>query len=200
VLKIHTGWAPVGKPLSGVPEIRRISGLEKWQAHSRKNISMASKIATFITMLTFWILLSGMFDAFHLSLGVISCLLVTWFSHELLFYGEKKQSWVRSTLGMITYLPWLFWQIIVANLEVAFIVLHPRMLDLIDPRLIRFKTFLKRPISKVTFAQSITLTPGTITVHIHEDEFTVYALTRGAAEDLPGEMERRVGRALEPTK
>lgn len=150
-------------------------------------------------MLTFWVLLSGMFDAFHLSLGVVSCLLVTWFSHELLFYGEKKQSWLKGTAGMIMYLPWLFWQIVLANLEVAYIVLHPRMLDLIDPRLIRFKTMLSRPIAKVTFAQSITLTPGTITVDIHEDEFTVFALTRSAAEALPGEMERRIARALEPT-
>jgi len=160
---------------------------------------MATKLATFITMLIFWVLLSGMFDAFHLSLGVLSCLLVTLFSHELLFYGEKKHSWLKGTLGLIAYLPWLFWQILLANLEVAYIVLHPRMLDLIDPRLVRFKTLLTRPIAKVTFAQSITLTPGTITVDIHEDEFTVFALTRSAAEALPGEMERRIARALEPT-
>jgi multicomponent Na+:H+ antiporter subunit E len=158
-----------------------------------------AKTATFFTMLTFWILMSGMFDAFHLSLGVVSCLLVSLFSHQLLFYGEPKRSWLQNFLGMMLYLPWLFWQVVVANLEVAYIVLHPRMLDLIDPRLIRFNTCLKRPISKVTLAQSITLTPGTITVNIHEDEFTVYALTRSAAEALPGEMERRVGRALEPT-
>lgn len=159
-----------------------------------------AKIATFLTMLAFWVLLSGMFDAFHFTLGVISCLLVTLFSHELLFYGDRKSSWVKGTLGVVLYFPWLFWQIVLANLQVAYIVLHPRMHDLIDPRLIRFKTFLKRPISKVTFAQSITLTPGTITVNIHGDEFTVYALTCSAADSLPGEMERRVGRALEQTK
>ncbi len=159
---------------------------------------MATKIATFVTMLLFWVLLSGMFDAFHLSVGVLSCLLVTLFSHELLFYGDKKRSWLHGTLGVVRYFPWLFWQIVVANLQVAYIVLHPRMLDLIDPRLIRFKTFLKRPIAKVALAQSITLTPGTITVNIDEDQFTVYALTRSAAESLPGEMERRVGKALEP--
>lgn len=158
-----------------------------------------AKIATFFTMLTFWILLSGMFDAFHLSLGVISCLLVTWFSHDLLFYGEKKRYWLQGLLGIALYVPWLFWQILLANLQVAYIVLHPRMFDLIDPCLIRFETTLKRTFSKVTFAQSITLTPGTITVNIHENEFTVYALTRSAAEALPGEMERRVGDALEPT-
>lgn len=157
-----------------------------------------TKLATFVTMLAFWVLLSGMFDVFHLTLGVVSCLLVTVFSHDLLFYGEKKSSWLRSIIGAALYAPWLFWQIVLANLEVAWIVLHPRMPDLIEPRLFRFKTFLKRPISRVTFAQSITLTPGTITVDLHDDEFTVYALTRSAAEALPGEMERRVGRAFEP--
>ncbi len=49
----------------------------------------------------------------------------------------------------------------------------------------------------MTFAQSITLTPGTITVGLYEDEFTVYALTRSSAESLPGDMERKVARALE---
>jgi len=148
-------------------------------------------------MLVFWVLLSGMFDGFHLTLGVISCLLVAFFSHDLLFYGERERSLLRGVPGMLTYLPWLFWQIVVANLQVAYIVLHPRMLDLIDPHLVRFQTRLQRPFSKVTLAQSITLTPGTITVNIHEDEFTVFALTRQAAQGLPGEMERRVAAALE---
>jgi multicomponent Na+:H+ antiporter subunit E len=68
---------------------------------------------------------------------------------------------------------------------------------MIDPHLFRFDTTLKRTISKVTLAQSITLTPGTITVNIHENQFAVYALTREAAQSLPGEMERRVAKALE---
>jgi multicomponent Na+:H+ antiporter subunit E len=158
---------------------------------------MKAKLATFVAMFTFWIVLSGMFDAFHLTLGVISCLLVAHFSHDLLFYGDDDQSWVRGLWGFITYVPWLFYQIIIANLQVAYVVLHPRMFELIDPHVIRFKTKLKRPISKVIFAQSITLTPGTITVSIHDDEFSVYALTRNASESLPGEMETRVARALE---
>jgi multicomponent Na+:H+ antiporter subunit E len=158
---------------------------------------MKAKIATFIVMLTFWVVLSGMFDAFHFTLGVICCLMVSHFSHSLLFYHGDGKSWTKGLIGTICYLPWLFYQIIIANLEVAYLVLHPRMLEKIDPHLIRFKTTLKRPISKVTFAQSITLTPGTITVNIEEDEFMVYALTRSAGEALPGEMERRVARALE---
>ena len=158
---------------------------------------MKAKLAKFVAMFTFWVVLSGMFDAFHLTMGVISCLLVAHFSHDLLFYGDDDQSWVRGLWGFITYVPWLFYQIIIANLQVAYVVLHPRMFELIDPHVIRFKTKLKRPISKVIFAQSITLTPGTITVSIHDDEFSVYALTRNASESLPGEMETRVARALE---
>ena len=158
---------------------------------------MKAKLSTFVAMFTFWVVLSGMFDAFHLTLGVISCLLVAHFSHDLLFYGDDDQSWVRGLWGFITYVPWLFYQIIIANLQVAYVVLHPNMFELIDPHVIRFKTKLKRPISKVIFAQSITLTPGTITVSIHDDEFSVYALTRNASESLPGEMETRVARALE---
>jgi multicomponent Na+:H+ antiporter subunit E len=158
---------------------------------------MKAKFATFAVMLLFWVILSGMFDAFHLSLGVICCLLVAHFSHDLLFFKVGNYSTAKSLLGMVVYLPWLFYQIALANLQIAYIVLHPRMYDLIDPHVIRFKTKLKRPISKVTFGQSITLTPGTITVSIHDDEFSVYALTRSASDSLPGDMETRIARALE---
>lgn len=158
-----------------------------------------TKIATFVVMFAFWVVMSGMFDGFHLTLGVISCLLVAQFSHKLLFFGEKGTAWLKPTLGLLGYLPWLFYQIVLASVDVARIVLHPRMLDLIDPQLIHFKTRLKGSFARVTFAQSITLTPGTISVSLHEDEFTVYALTRAGADSLPGEMEERVARALEGT-
>ena len=97
--------------------------------------------------------------------------------HELVLARVDKLSRITSYNVCYTKL--------LRNLQVAYIVLHPRMMDLIDPHLFRFRTYLKRPFSKVTFAQSITLTPGTITVNIHEDEFTVYALTKSAADSLP---------------
>src|SRR5690606_18924394 len=100
-----------------------------------------------------------------------SCLLVAHFSHDLLFPGARPGNWPRDLLGICLYLPWLFWQIVLADLQVAYLVLHPRMLDLVDPHIFRFTTTLKRPISRVTLAQSITLTPGTITVSIQDDEF-----------------------------
>lgn len=168
---------------------------------------MKTKVATFIIMLIFWVIMSGMFDRFHLTLGVLCCLLVAHFGHNLLFPKStgKQQNWLRDITGVALYLPYLMWQILLANLQVAWIVLHPRALEMIDPHIFRFKTKLTRPIAKFAFAQSITLTPGTITVNIYSDEsgeqpdeFAVYALTNAAAEALPGEMEERVAKALEP--
>lgn len=149
-------------------------------------------------MLLFWVMLSGMFDPFHLSLGVVCCLLIAQFSSHLLFREQKVGLNFKQVVGLLLYQPWLFWEITLSSIQVAYLVLHPRMRHKMDPQLIRFKTKLKTQFAKVTFAQSITLTPGTITVSINDDEMTVYALTSAAAESLPGEMERRVARALEP--
>ena len=159
---------------------------------------MKAKLATFVIMLLFWVILSGMFDAFHLTLGVISCLLIANFSGKMLFEGLRVEVRACQIFGMLAYCPWLLWEIVLSSLQVAYIVLHPQMLDKMDPQLIRFKTRLKSNFARVTFAQSITLTPGTITVSVQDDEMTVYALTRSAADSLPGEMEKRIGRALEP--
>lgn len=156
-----------------------------------------AKVATFFVMLAFWVILSGMFDPFHFSLGILCCALVAFFSHDLLFFGGNPGTWVRGVIGIVGYLPVLIWEIIKANIQVAYIVLHPRMMDLIDPQIVRFRTTLQKPISRVALAQSITLTPGTITVDIQQDEFIVYALTREAAAGCPGSMEGRLAKALE---
>jgi multicomponent Na+:H+ antiporter subunit E len=136
---------------------------------------------------------SGLFDAWHLSLGVISCIIVTYISHDLLFEREKFQKKdITETIRFIKYIPWLLYQIVLANVHVAKVSLHPRMNDLIDPHIIKFKTKLKRDMSLVTFANSITLTPGTITILIRDEYYFVHALDMKVAGDLPGEMEERV--------
>ncbi|MGE5844915.1 MAG: Na+/H+ antiporter subunit E [Syntrophaceae bacterium] len=156
-----------------------------------------AKVATFLIMAVVWVILSGMLDPFHLTLGVICCGLIAHFSHGLLFWGGDAKSWLRGIARWILYIPSLFWEIILANIHVIRVVVHPRMLEIIDPQVIHFRTILKRPISKVTLAQSITLTPGTITVDIRDDEFTVHALDRTVAEGCPGAMEERIRKALE---
>jgi multicomponent Na+:H+ antiporter subunit E len=71
------------------------------------------------------------------------------------------------------------------------------MLDQIDPTKVTFKTKLKSNIARVALANSITLTPGTITIRVEDDVFLVHAISRKAAAGLPGEMEDRLARVFE---
>ncbi|MBM4284442.1 MAG: protein MnhE [Deltaproteobacteria bacterium] len=153
--------------------------------------------ATFIMMLGVWCLLSGKFDALHLTLGVLSSALVSYFSADLLFSGPITGRTFRTFFGFLGYLPWLLYQILRAALHVMFLTFHPRMLELIDPQVIRFRTRLKSDLAQVTFANSITLTPGTVTIYVdfHRD-FSVHAIDQVSAAGLPGEMERRIARAF----
>lgn len=154
-------------------------------------------IYTFLILSGFWILLSGKFDAFHLTLGALSCLLVSFLSHDLLFSKKDKQPRKPGIpIRFIIYIPWLLYQIIVANFHVARLALTPKVTDTMEPRIIRFKTKLKSQMAKVTFGNSITLTPGTITVFIEDDEFVVHAISEKTASGLPGEMEEKIARVF----
>lgn len=156
-------------------------------------------LLTFFIMFVLWILLSGKFDAFHLSLGFISCVLVAYFSADLLFETPSINmtrlpgSWIR----FLRYIPWLLYQILLANLHVLYLTFHPRMMDLIDPQIIKFRSKLQGDLSRVAFANSITLTPGTITVYVSLDgNFSVHAIDKKSREGLPGEMEARLAKAF----
>ena len=153
-------------------------------------------IYTFFVMMGFWILLSGKFDPFHLTLGVISSALVSFLSTDLLMYKQGKNR-LSTGVRFLLYLPWLLYQIVLSTLHVTFLALHPKMKDQIDPTIVTFKTKLTNNIAKVALANSITLTPGTITIRIEEDIFYVHAISRKAAAGLPGEMEERLAKVFE---
>lgn len=152
---------------------------------------------TFVIMMAVWCVLSGKFDAMHLSMGVLSSALVTYFSADLLFTSPLSGRSIRTAFGFLMYLPWLLAEILKASVHVLYITLHPRMLEMIDPQVFRFRSTLKSDLAQVSFANSITLTPGTITIYVnfHRD-FSVHALDRFSREGLPGEMERRIARAF----
>jgi len=150
---------------------------------------------TFVILYLFWIVLSGRFDYFHLSLGIIACAIVAHASHDLLFQETRTKNALTQVIRFVTYLPWHIYQIILSGIYVTYLALHPRMFALIDPHIIRFKTKLKKDLSLMTFGNSITLTPGTITVLIKEGYFYVHSIDKKVAEDLlTGEMEDRVSR------
>ncbi len=94
--------------------------------------------------------------------------------------------------GFLKYLPYLLYQIIIANFDVMYRVLHPKMP--IDPVVVKFKANLRTDFCLVTYGNSITLTPGTVTIDItKEREFIVHSLSKKYAEALlSNEMENRI--------
>jgi multicomponent Na+:H+ antiporter subunit E len=154
-------------------------------------------IYTFLIMFGFWILLSGKFDPFHLTLGVLSSALVAFLSSDILMHDTKKNDRLEVAFRLISYIPWLIYQIVLSTIHVAFLALHPKMMDQIDPTIVTFKTKLKSSVARVALANSITLTPGTITIRVEGDVFYVHAISRKAAAGLPGEMEDRLARVFE---
>jgi multicomponent Na+:H+ antiporter subunit E len=150
-----------------------------------------SFILTFLLMFAFWMLLSGQTQPILLLLGVISSLLVAYWSHDL-FIGKADigQGIVRF-LRLIRYIPWLLWQIVLANLHLVYLTLHPKMP--IEPTMMTFKTNFNTDMGVFILATSITLTPGTVTVEATRDEFVVHSISKTTAESLvSGEMQARV--------
>jgi multicomponent Na+:H+ antiporter subunit E len=147
-------------------------------------------------MFGFWMVLSGKFDVFHLTLGVLASVLVTYLSHDLLIQHREKKGRQAEIGRFVLYIPWILAEIFKATLHVVRVALHPRMRDVINPTIVCFRTSLKKEISQVALANSITLTPGTITIRNENGQFTVHALTEKTAAGLPGPMERRLAKVF----
>ena len=91
----------------------------------------------------------------------------------------------------ITFMPWLVWEILKANIDVALIIIKPKLE--ISPVMFRSAASQKTEIGLVAYANSITLTPGTITVAVNDGSVDVHSLTAGAAEEvISGRMDKRV--------
>lgn len=159
-------------------------------------IRFFSFLITFILMFLSWIVLSGKFDPLLLWLGGLSSFFVAYYFYDLLF-PAMEPGYMKVFFRFVRYTPWLMWEIIKANFHLLYLAFHPRMKDLIDPHIITFKTNLKSDIAIATLANSITLTPGTITVTADQDGvFRVHAIDRESAEGLPGTMLKKVAQVF----
>ena len=145
-----------------------------------------------------WLLWSGgyswpgaeRFNGITAGLGVASVLGVLLITRRLLRVAGAGAA-LPYGIGHVLYLPWLLVEIVKANLDVAGIVLSKEMP--ISPRLIRVKASQKSVLGQVIYANSITLTPGTISLDLRDGEILVHALTKESAEGvLTGEMDERV--------
>lgn len=146
-----------------------------------------------VVMFVVWLLWSGHYsleNTLILILGVFSCVLVVYMAGRMNILDEEGHP-IHLATRLVVYIPWLVWAIIKANIDVAKRILSPSLP--IDPCMVRIKATQKTDLSRVIFANSITLTPGTVSVDLVGDDILIHALTREAAEDVQsGDMDRRV--------
>ncbi|MGH7313209.1 MAG: Na+/H+ antiporter subunit E [Candidatus Rokuibacteriota bacterium] len=150
-----------------------------------------STLLVFALCFAFWLALSGSAAPLPLALGAVSSAAVAWANRDL----EMVSLAARCSPRFLLYVPWLLKEIVVANIQVARLVLHPRLP--IDPVVVRFDTRLSGDLARTTFANSITLTPGTVTLDVDGSEFVVHAVARTMADLAGGAMERRIAAVFE---
>ena len=150
-------------------------------------------LVTTVVMFSFWLLLSGYLDAYHLVTGLLSSMFVAWVSSDLFLAKDFRLGRALGWLGrFLAYLPWLMVEIIKANIDLIILTLSPSMP--IDPSIIKIRPQINSDLNKTLLANSITLTPGTVTMDVTKDgEFTVHAISQEAAQSLlDGHMPNKV--------
>jgi multicomponent Na+:H+ antiporter subunit E len=138
-----------------------------------------------------WLLLSGHYTPLFFFLGALSTAIATFFAHRMDVFDDEGVPVVHLTRKIWTYIPWLIWEVARSNLAVARIVLRPTLR--ISPTVVKFRARQQTDLGRVIMANSVTMTPGTITVAVTGSELHVHALYRQAVDGIEeGEMNRRV--------
>jgi multicomponent Na+:H+ antiporter subunit E len=140
-----------------------------------------------------WLLLSGHFDPLLLGLGlasVVLCMLLTWRMNLL----DQESYPVSASFRYFPVWPWLGVEIVKSNLDVARRILSPSLP--ISPCVFELEPGQATALGRVVYANSITLTPGTLTLDVRRNRFEVHSLTTEGRDDLlGGRMNRRITRA-----
>lgn len=143
-----------------------------------------------VVLALFWVLLSGYFTALMLSLGSAAVALVVWFVWRMNRIDEQPVG-LRPGFGLLRYGVWLAWKVILSNIDVARRIWSPGLP--VRPVWGGLEVGLRTPLQKSLYANSITLTPGTLTADVRPGHFLIHALTdEGLNELRDGEMERRI--------
>lgn len=146
----------------------------------------------FLALLATWLLWSGLLEPLVIGLGVISCAICVLVIHRMHRHGPEVFE-LGPLLRAVGYLPWLLKEVAVSTWNVVCIVLNPRLP--IDPVVVKVRASQRSQLGRVVYANSITLTPGTLTMDEDGGYLTVHALTAVDAHTLQrGEMDARVCR------
>ena len=153
---------------------------------------MKRGLLLFVLLFIVWLLLSGHYTSPLMTYGALSCAGIVLLVRHLGILDEEALP-VHLSLRWLVYAPWLMKEIVLSNIAVAKVILTPGLP--IHPRMIRLTASQSSDVSRVIYANSITLTPGTVTLDVRGSEFLVHSLTSDSAEGLlSGEMDRRVSR------
>ena len=143
-----------------------------------------------ISLYAIWLLLSGHYISLLLALGGLSVLIVTYLLRKM-DQVDAEPIKLRPGFKFFRYVGWLLWQVVLSNIDVARRIWHPKLP--IQPCWEKLDTEVSTPLEKTLYANSITLTPGTLTTDVKADHFLIHSLTPEGIEDLrKAEMQRRI--------
>lgn len=150
----------------------------------------------YIVFLAMWIIFNGNLTLEIFLFGLVIAAAMYAFVCSFLDYSVKKDLiFMRKSLEILQYIAVLVWEIVKANAAVMHMILSPKFKN--EPVIIQFQTDLKSQMARVLLANSITLTPGTITVSLEDDVYTVHCLDKSLAEGIDTSVFVRLLRKLE---
>jgi len=177
-----------------------VVAVEKQGVLNNNNIvgsPLVHKLTLGLVLFGFWMVLSGRTETKFVVYGIITAIITVWLTYPLLLVSNKDGSKRYFVFGVsipkfIMYFFWLMWQLIVANVDVLVATTAQELQ--IDPKVVRFYFKTDNPMAAVVLANSITLTPGTVTINVTDDGlYEIHALTTGAAAGvLDGSMQKKV--------
>ncbi|TWU60691.1 putative monovalent cation/H+ antiporter subunit E [Rubripirellula tenax] len=155
---------------------------------------MKYTISLGVALLANWLLWSGHFDnPFLLGLGFGSCVLSLWLSARMRIVDEEGAPAQLGLRPFTQFAPWLAFKIVESNVHVAKIILSRDMP--LNRNVVTIQSNQKSALGRVILANSITLTPGTVSVDLIEDKIMIHALSiSDADEDMSGDIDRRICR------
>ncbi|MCY1007534.1 Na+/H+ antiporter subunit E [Nannocystis pusilla] len=154
---------------------------------------MMRALSLVILLAGYWALLSGQFhNNFLIACGVVCIAFVVWMASRMGLVDDEGVP-ARYYVGLLLYVPYIVWQVILANWDVLKRIWAADMP--IDPRLTRIPYSTRAGFVTVTYANSITLTPGTVTMQVTQTEMLIHSLTKEGEDSLfEGDMERHCKR------
>ncbi len=143
-------------------------------------------------LFAFWLVLSGHYSPVLVGAGLASAVFCAVVSRRMLVVDQEGHP-LQLVKGVVTYYPWLLWEVVKSAWTVSLIILNPKLP--ISPTMTSVRASQRTSAGLATYGNSITLTPGTLTVGLEDTELVVHALTLEGALDLEsGRMDRRISR------